>query len=275
MTSAEGAYRTAIPFARAQLGARRVSIDDNITDTYRGPILIGDDGAEVQAIIKDLPLKELANELLGAALAQRLELPCPGAYLTIAPSEVFDANHAPLSSDGERLVFASSLEPYPSVKARFTGHAPEVQIELLTSVAAWPLFGQACAFDTWIANIDRHMGNLLYAGHASVLLIDHGRILTGSEWLAADLRWDHHYQNRLVERVRPYMDVAQIERAKKEVNKFELAATTIDVEEVIHMSHIASLLDPEDVDAVRGFLRDRLCVIAHYATGDLGEQRLV
>ena len=48
-------------------GAVPFKVENNVTDTYRGLILT--DAGERTAIIKDLPPKELANEVLGAAIA--------------------------------------------------------------------------------------------------------------------------------------------------------------------------------------------------------------
>ncbi|WP_429809821.1 hypothetical protein [Ensifer sp. B1-9] len=37
-------------------------------------------------------------------------------------------------------------------------------------------------FDEWMANVDRHHGNLLLAGSGDMWLIDHGNYITGHMW---------------------------------------------------------------------------------------------
>ena len=87
---------------------------DNINDTYRGAVLL-DDG-ERTAIIKDLEPKELANELLGAAIGTLLGLPIPPAVLAFASADRLAASKGPILNDG-RLVFASVDVGQPQVAA--------------------------------------------------------------------------------------------------------------------------------------------------------------
>lgn len=68
----------------------------------------------------------------------------------------------------------------------------------------WPDLAKALAFDDVIANVDRHMNNLLRIGKASYALIDHGRLVTpDGRWSIADLVSDRECRNRLLENLFP------------------------------------------------------------------------
>lgn len=263
-----------IGFARALADAERFK-HDNVTDTYRGQILIGDGEKTVSAILKDLPVRELANELLGAAVAVALGIPSPVAYLTVAPKEAFTASHAPESPEGEKLVFASTEKSVPSLRFQYLGATPEMQRELFESIAAWPLVGQAFALDSWLANVDRNLGNLLFGGPGDIWLIDHGQILTGPAWTIAGLDPAGQYVDKLRLWLTPVMTTTQISNAVKEVGKFEKSLSEPRIEAILTASHIASLLPADDVAAVRKFLTERSPLVSYYASKALGEARLI
>jgi hypothetical protein len=67
-----------VGLARVLAGARSFKDQGiaNLSDTYRGQILIGQSEVR-QAIIKDIPVREIANEVLTAALALAISLPVP------------------------------------------------------------------------------------------------------------------------------------------------------------------------------------------------------
>ncbi|MFZ3485306.1 HipA family kinase [Sphingomonas sp. 3-13AW] len=263
-----------IGFARALAGAKPFT-QDNMNATFRGLILLDDAGSTTTAVLKDLDARELANELLGASLARALELPCPAAYLTAVPPDAFTATKAPVSVEGERLVFASSDMSVPSVRFQYLGADPERQRFLVSAVAALPMIGRYYAFDSWIANVDRNAGNLLYGGPEEAWLIDHGQILGSPAWTPAGLSANGEYPHRLGEWLTPFLSRDQVTRAISEAYKLEHALAHVDVDAVIAASHIASILPTGDVEAARDFLAGRLIFTGYYASKALGEARIV
>src|SRR3546814_1489007 len=78
--------------------------------------------------------------------------------------------------------------------------------KLLTAeLCRWPAVTAACAFDEWLANVDRYPRNLLRRGHADFCLIDHDFIAGGPHWLADLLAARTHddFRNVLHDRCAP------------------------------------------------------------------------
>lgn len=183
----------------------------NLSDTYRGQIFL-ESGEIKPAIIKDIPLRELANEVMAAALARVLALPVPPAFLALASPSVIAAKHAPRVGN-DFLLFASADVSSPSVAQLVVG--PDVW-EKLQPIAetlisnGWT--GDLYGFDAWAANVDRHIGNILFGGRNSAWLIDHGRCFTGPTWEASDLNAAQLFPHRLREWLTPLISPTDRDR---------------------------------------------------------------
>ncbi|CDH43792.1 hypothetical protein [Candidatus Contendibacter odensensis] len=133
-------------------------VGDGINHAQRAPVLTRQ--GEVMAIVKELPLYELITEILCALLGRELNLPIPEPLLVIDPAQ--------------QLLVAGSVDVgYPSL------HQPVLAAHLPLIAAllqGWPALVRSACFDEWIANPDRHGGNLLFDGQG-FWLIDHGLAL--------------------------------------------------------------------------------------------------
>jgi hypothetical protein len=78
----------------------------NLSDTYRGQILLAS-GEVKTAIIKDIPIRELANEVMTAALAHAISLPVPPAFIALAEPANLSTRFASKIGTSS-LVFASA-----------------------------------------------------------------------------------------------------------------------------------------------------------------------
>lgn len=137
-----------------------------INQAHRG---FADTGTESIAVIfKRVPEPELAAELFCAVLARELALPAPEPFLLFDPV------------DGSYLFGSADLE-YPNAlrQFKFDPAAPdEAALEVLRqAVTSWSRLKEVAAFDEWIHNRDRNLGNLLYAGPDEFAIIDHGKAL--------------------------------------------------------------------------------------------------
>jgi hypothetical protein len=211
--SAAAPPTSSIQLARVRAGAKLfkdLSIA-NISDTYRGQILIGPNEVRT-AIIKDIPLRELANELLAAALGSALSLPVPPAFIAVASQTNLPAKNAP-KLGGLSLVFASADVGSPSVAQLMSSakNDPAAIRAIITSLMQSGCLGDLYGFDSWTANIDRHVGNLLFAAGRS-WFIDHGRCFTGHQWTTAHLDASAIFRNRLKDWLTPQL--SQADRAR-------------------------------------------------------------
>ena len=252
-----------VRLARVLAGAVGFNVG-NVSDTYRGAIRTPE--GDRPAVIKDLPPRELANEVLAAGLGLAAGLPIPPAYLAFASQDRLAACHGPALADG-RLVFASVDvgQPQVAVLCRDQGNAA-----VLGRLAAWSEAGRLYGFDALVANIDRHAGNLLFSGDREVWMIDHGHCFTGPQWAHQDLTPPNvRVTNRLTEWLTPAL--GHRERSFAAHRAAELAGdVTIDFEALAVANHLAELLDEGDFAAVVTFLQGRQPHTAGLAAEALG-----
>jgi hypothetical protein len=229
------------------------------------------------AIIKDLDPRQLANELLVAVLGRALGLPVPDVALGRARPEDLAATKAPQLPDASRIVFVSRDVKVPnltrSIKINIANAA--VLQTILNDLKEWPALGSLYAFDTWVANIDRHQGNLLFGGRHDVWLIDHGHCFSGPAWQATDLGADTSYFHKLAEWLTGCLSLEERLRYSVDVEGCANAMTKVDVAAAAADSHIAKFLPLGDVRAVETFLRDRIANVARHANAALGLPSLI
>jgi len=117
---------------------------------------------EIEAFVKRLEdSREILVECVCAILARRLGLPVPEPLLVLVPDYL----------GGPGLAFGSAAVSHPNLQVRIQ---PNGQAAVFERLRKWKDLVRAACFDEWIANCDRHAGNLLYDGDAEFWLIDHG-----------------------------------------------------------------------------------------------------
>jgi hypothetical protein len=227
--------------------------EGNVNDTYRGQVL-SDDGSTHAAIIKDLDQRQLANEMMVAALAKAAGLPVPQPYLAIASQAALTTRKGPQQADGSRLVFASADANTPPVAQLYLGGAPGA---VKSRLADWGQIGDLYGFDAWVANIDRHERNLLFSGDKDVWLIDHGHCFSGPQWKPADLDAARAYQSRLQQWLTPVMSNARRATVAGSAASLETRISGIDQNQIGHMNKVVDLIDGGDFSALVDFLKAR------------------
>jgi hypothetical protein len=248
--------------------------EGNINDTYRGQILLGD-GSVRGAILKDLDQTQLSNEVLSSVLARAAGLPTPDVYLALVRGSDLPVAKGPHVQDGNRLVFASVDVKVPNLTFRVTGASIDEQQRVLRDILEWADLGHLYAFDAWIANIDRHPGNLLFGGKNEIWLIDHGHCFSGPTWQPSDLNSDADYRNRLYEWITCHLTTDQKRKRSSEAAKFSQIIASIDVSESTRKSRIETLLPAAHVVAVEGFLKGRTNSVPLHANRALGVPTLL
>ncbi len=180
--------------ARALPGAKRLPPDESgINATYVG--LVDTGSQSLEAYIKVLTPRQLANEIAAAALGHALGLPMPKAFLVLGSPTDGYGDPAPLWDGGpERLLFASEAAPGGAWRP-----VKRVSPYPLKQFLGWPGLPVTVCFDEWVANVDRNTGNLLFDGAGKFLLIDHSHVFGGGTWVETSLKSDGAWQNRLIE----------------------------------------------------------------------------
>lgn len=262
-----------IQLARVLPGA--IFARTGVNDTYTG-LVLKSDGTQRHCYIKDLDRTQLANELLVSVLATTLGLPTPEVFLGLASSSDLPATKGPLFGTGERLVFVSADVCAPNLAHQLSILANSASAKaILSTILSWPELGRLYAFDAWVANIDRHQGNLLLAGTGKVWLIDHGHCITGPNWDASQLLPDGSFANRLADWATPQLsDDERAERAK-EALAFAAIFANLDLLLATQHSLVAKIIPPTLVSAVKEFLVGRVKYVPRTANLALGSPLLV
>jgi hypothetical protein len=161
----------------------------------------------------------LFNEVVGGWLAQASSIGTPvggllwvpeGALQTMFPGMAFSA------ADG--MVASYACAPVGNgygVAALGLGEAVAQSVvadHLLDVVRQhlldWPRFAACIAFDAWVANVDRHLNNLLLAAGGRLVPIDHSDCFGGPETLDPDFVAPHaRHLNKLLDLVFPQADL--------------------------------------------------------------------
>jgi hypothetical protein len=142
------------------LFATRVNVISRVGDTLNSPercIVRLADGSTRTAYVKEIPTREIAVEVTCAILGNLLGLPVPDPILVRVPGE-------------NAIRFGSALINAPPFVQFLNADAA-----VIARLKSWPQVVPAACFDEWIANRDRHAGNVLHDGGAGFWLIDHGQ----------------------------------------------------------------------------------------------------
>ena len=222
---------------------------------YRGEVLL-DTGEVVRGFIKDLDARQLASELLVAVLGSRLDVRVPRGVLVAIGTDVSTAFHQLPHGNGRDHVAFCSVDAGGSTIAQIIS-SPD-RVSSLTSLKASPGLGRMYGLDTWVANTDRHMNNIVLSGDGYAYLIDHGHCLTGPNWTAADLDSTARYTDKLRFWLTPRLTVEERNQAMADVNGLVGRMASTDVQETVTEALIEQLCGADDSDAVVGFLEGRV-----------------
>lgn len=240
----------------------------NANDTFRGQVLCAD-GETRQAIIKDLNSRQLANEIMAAAIGLASGLPIPPPIIARVEPGVMKVSRCPLPDKSGHLVFASADVNAKSVQQIFRGD-PSKSSLVREKLAGWTNAGAMYGFDTWIANIDRHEGNLLFSGRNEIWLIDHGHSFTGPRWKPAHFKPDERYNNRLSDWLTPTLSDDRRREMAGPAGALPTRLNGVELARLGELNYVAHILERGDFDAVVTFLNARVEHVPRLASEALG-----
>lgn len=228
----------------------------SVNSVFRGEIVTAD-GVIRRAFIKDLDARQFGNELLVTALADKLGVRVPEAAIVRIPSDVSsEFGNIPAANMDGYLGFAS-IDAEGSTVAQVYHRVGTLDAPL-RHLRLSPLLGNLYGLDTWVANVDRHAGNLIVRGDGQVFLIDHGYCLSGPTWSAADLDASKEYRNALRHWLTPLLSGHDKDAAMADIKALTPKMVSQDIEQVISDCLASQLFGANDSDAVVGFLESRV-----------------
>ncbi len=254
------------PIGRATVldGARRYG--QTYSATYVG-LIRDESGENRRAIIKDLPLGDLVRELIGTAIAIRSGMQVPLAFLAVVEDGALETAHGPALDDSWRLVFATEYVAGNQVAELMNGSVPE---RITSALLEWNGLPMLFAFDTWVANVDRHAGNLLVCSPAEFYAIDHGHCLAGPKANVQALDASIAYRNRLSEWLVPLMSPTAKINLLGALANLPKTLFELDIGKSLSESLAANADRSLNLEAVGRFLaarREHLVDLSHAAFG--------
>ncbi len=149
--------------------------------------------------------RSIFNEILGYLMANALGLPQPKhACIALIPTEKLlkDMAGGALNSTLNDEVFQHEVFPVFCTskidKSKTAFQYNDLVNAIASELAKWPDMGKAVAVDNTIANIDRHVNNLVRTGVNKYHLIDNGILVSGDGWQTSDLKPNESFVNKLL-----------------------------------------------------------------------------
>jgi hypothetical protein len=248
-----------IPLARLHAGAKPID-HQNANSTYLGRVDLSDDETTA-AYVKDLNKRELGNELLTASICAMAGLPMPRAFLVGSDAGDLPLSKAPTASDGTRLMFGLEEIKAPSLRRNYNTDLHFIFENLRAKVAAWPQVSMLYILDSWAANVDRNLGNILVQGD-DIWLIDHERCYTGPKWKPKDLSPSKIYKNKVKFWLSVVIDDPRRQQISNEISALSAKFAAVDLAEAAERSQADRFISTADMKALSKFLAARIAHIS-------------
>lgn len=143
--------------------------EQNINPTYKA-VVYTEDESEVVLYCKEIPVRELFVECAIALIGRDLGIPIPYPYIVLAtPQSNYPNAEHPISAPV--FLFGSESIDYPNLFRKLDDGIDKSFI--LSALAHCDDSHGIILFDEWIANPDRHFGNILFNGGDQLFFIDH------------------------------------------------------------------------------------------------------
>lgn len=205
--------------------------------------------------------RAMVNEVAGYILARRYDLPQPPkACIVRLPLKKLDLKSLP-KKHGWLKETAKVIGTYPAFCTEALNvptpwhHYGQTAIDAMKAdIRRWPGHMKTVVFDDVIANLDRHLNNLLRTGASRYALIDHGRLVVASgHWAAKDLDAHGVYENRLLSLLYDDPSIVANDMIAAAEN---VGALLAGMEEVNNWTNVL-IRNPEESNAFDKFLRAR------------------
>lgn len=255
-----------IGLANAVPGATLLNPDERgVNETFIG--FLDAASGRHRAYIKILTGKQLINELVSTTFGRAVGLPIPQGYLVrVLPEELPDS--ILLRNYGNEIfAFGSRAMDIPDLKRRIKIEGDQVTATLL---ATWKDWDKAMVFDEWIANIDRHSGNLLIGSQDEVWLIDHSHCFTGPDWNPTDLVPAKCYTNQLADFKIPSLNLPERMALKNKTIQFAEICKLVDTNSALNASFAGNFIEAGESEALQDFLQLRISELAGLISSRLG-----
>lgn len=235
----------------------------SLNSLYRGQVQLHD-GTVKSCLLKNINRIEIVNELVANLVACRMGLPTPLAVLTFVPDSFNNKNQFSKSHkvSGGYLAFASVDAQTPNLLQRLEATHPLGRAIIQTSLSGWSKKSELYGFDTWVANVDRHIGNILFGSNNEIWLIDHGRCFTKEDWSPSDLDPNVQYLNKLKLWYTLFLDSSSRQKTANELRNVQAEVAKLDIVSLMTDSLASQIIDTAEQAALQAFLTARIGRVA-------------
>lgn len=178
--------------ARLLPGAVRVT-EGQDSETWKGT-LVDEENGRLNAYVKRQSAPAMLAEIVSALVGRALGLPIPRPFVVLISRSALPQSRHWEPEDVAALAFALEDARAVSFKRYVERHALG-DAEIFSRLKAWDRLQEMLCLDEWLANTDRHLGNLLFDGE--FWLIDHGRAFNVPRWPREPLHAARLYDSRL------------------------------------------------------------------------------
>ena len=137
----------------------------------------------------------LINEIVGylSCRAAGIAQPEHAFIMPIDPSQIPAPKSFSWASGGSTFAFCTTRLDGPTAGVHLHNNSSNSE-HLIKDVAQWSQYPCAVTTDETIANIDRHINNLIRINSRKYAVIDNGILVNGT-WKTTDLQHEHNYDN--------------------------------------------------------------------------------
>lgn len=248
---------------------------------FRGLITV--DGVDHRCFIKPLPdyiqcpiagspvlNRSLAAEVIGHTLAKAsgFMVPDPAGFILLDREQLPITIQNGLEVQRDYFCWFGRDMEFPSLKQRHLGNGlfdllMQMRIHrLAVELSRHPEIARLIAFDEWLLNSDRNLGNLLQALRGELILIDHSSIFVFPNWAPGSIgSQPGPAANRikdLIDLVIPRWSEALPHKSARVLAYNGFAVSFRDKARNELRENLSKLLDRDDIEAVIDLLEQRL-----------------
>ena len=259
-----------LEMAALSYGAQKVPRGQaGVEETWKGTLITHK--GQVIAFVKILEQQQIVSEIICSLLGRALGYNIPKPFLVSVTKKVLPDSQKWSQNEDSKLAFGSENAPYPDFR-KFLGQRASQGIPILHR---WSGFQATAIFDEWIANKDRHTGNLLYGGKNTFLLIDHSHAFTGDNWKPSDLQPDVQVPNKLLDSINnPNLQQAQKDEWRQNAITQGQEYDKLKLSELPDKALMGKHASADQSQAVAHFLKARISKITDLVCQRLGIPRL-
>jgi hypothetical protein len=218
------------------------------------------------------PPRQMAAELICAVLGRALGLSIPEPFLVRIPPGMLQGSRLAAKAGEALLGVGSQHLGGGSFDQLLNEHGHGV-LELLTH---WPDLMAVAAFDGWLANNDRNLGNLVYA-RQKLWLIDHADALAGE--MAQRFSWadlvDQPLTNKLVCIIERLFALDQRRSLLDDAARWlRFPAAALSLADAMQQVPLHTWHSPAERSQLLDFVRERFFHTHHILCSQLGHPQL-